>query len=230
MERIVKFRLINFDVDLGNGKSKKTRVNHGGHVSTDLSGDDPEVTYGLSEKDLARLDALGAFYPEGKDEATLAEEEVVLEYGQMSSLQIAEIIRTRGLTENQILHIVQEKPALANLFLQAESEATGGEPRAGVVMGIEHVMANPPADKVVEPIVVPPLEPDTPTQSAAGESDEPGYSGEEDKEPEKIERPDPPKKNASKAAWFAYHLACGKTPDELKGLTRDALADLVDPE
>lgn len=75
MEKIVKFRLIDFFARGPNPLEPDKEIMfsrqavHGQTVSTEDSGPDANVVYGLSEKEAARLEALGAFFTDAEIEA-----------------------------------------------------------------------------------------------------------------------------------------------------------------
>jgi hypothetical protein len=103
-----------------------------GKMRRAMRGDVVEV----NEHDYQRGLALGAFVE--KDEET---GEVVLEVSTASVAELAEWIAEDKPSINSLLEEANGDAALAQRLLDAENEATGGQPRKGLVEGLTEVIA-----------------------------------------------------------------------------------------
>ncbi len=238
MERTVKSRLVKWHQANDDGSLVERVARDGSVLSTDTSGDESGVIYGVPQEVIEGFDSGGHLLPLVSEQPEEGDEGA--DWEDLATWQIAERIKREALTENDILAIVFEHPGLAAKFIQAEAEVTGGDPREGVVEGIAHILASQQTEEVEDEDTEADAEPEEegePQSPAAepGSEEEPGAvyhplddSGaleipvvldrdeEEDDEPEiqQVDADRVPKGNASKAEWAEFLTGLGYDPGD----------------
>jgi len=106
----------------------------------------------LIPKDRARAEEFDVFYKEGEaqvnrpgvDTAVLDLNEPTSEepIGEMTIAQLAEWIEGDEPTINELLEYVGNDKDLAKKVLEAENQATGNEPRKGLVQGLTAIVGD----------------------------------------------------------------------------------------
>lgn len=167
-EKKVKIRLFSYLVEgedpfrPGEKRLVQRYASHDQTITTDDEPDepDPDVAYGLRDYDLRRGEHLGAFYTDEELEAMEAEEAPAEEEAvnppiapqtktetvqaqspaEMSVEQLATWIEQEEPTENELVELASSSQQMAQKVLDAETLATGGEPREGVQLGVAQLL------------------------------------------------------------------------------------------
>lgn len=127
-----------------NGKEKLSLVQH-----TAFNGQSVDL---YLTSDVERADKFNALHPEGYDPRganvveTAGEEEV--ELADLDHAELVEWLMAAGTFDGEkkptipeILDAAKGDPALADRLIEAEKEASGGDPREGAILGLEKISA-----------------------------------------------------------------------------------------
>lgn len=170
MERIIKGRLVPFHFEVENPifpdetMIQEKNATHGMVVTTAEAPDDPDeqdvnTIYGVREDEIRRYDQTpGLFYTEqevkamesgylrspnmGTASAIEPARYTPIALEDMDEQLLAQYIQTEQASVEELLELVAMNPDKAQLVINAEAAATGGEPRDGLLEGVSHILGS----------------------------------------------------------------------------------------